>query len=226
MSAREPASWGGSPISPEQAADFAAQVTTLAGERLSIADDLLSFPPGIKVRGVFLEGLSRIVVKAKGRAALDAMLERGGLPAQATAFRLYPHRDFYKLYYLAARSLYPLLGLPVSLRRIAQTFFPTFRSSLFGKTMTALMGDDPKTILPLIARAYDICVDGTRHQAEPIGDAEMLWTCSVEAVTWYTETFTGILEGAIPPRSGRVGLDVLERSVDRGMARYRFRIRW
>ena len=62
------------------------------------------------------------------------------------------------------------------------------------------MGDRPTTILPLLARAYNVSVEGNDHKAEVVGDYALVWRCDVEPVEWYTDTFQGIVEGSMPAR--------------------------
>ena len=225
-SSDEPAApWADARITVQQSNLFAQQVTPVRADQEIVARNLLLFPAQIKVRGVFFEGLSRVVAEAKGPGAMAELVARAGVGAKTTAFRAYPHRDFYKLYYLAARLLYPTARMAEALQKVARTFFPIFKSSLVGRTMSALMGDRPTTILPLLARAYNVSVEGNDHQAELAGERSLLWRCEVEPVEWYTETFAGIVEGAMPagcaPR-----ISVEERAPAASMARYRFRIDW
>jgi len=220
-----PASWGEAKITVAQANEFARGVTPVRAEQEIVARNLLLFPPTIKVRGIFFEGLARIVAESAGPNAMAGLLARAGIVAKTTAFRAYPHRDFYKLYYLAARLLYPKAPLPEGLRSTARTFFPIFKSSLVGRTMSALMGDRPTTILPLLARAYNVSVEGNDHKAELVGRSSLVWRCDVEPVEWYTETFQGIIEGSMPA-DVKVRVTVDERGTAGALARYRFRIDW
>lgn len=217
--------WSDAKITVQQANGFAQQVTPVRADQEIVARNLLLFPSQIKVRGIFFEGLSRVVGEARGPDAMGELLARAGVSARTTAFRAYPHRDFYKLYYLAARLLYPNARMPEALRRVARTFFPIFKNSLVGRTMSALMGDRPTTILPLLARAYNVSVEGNDHKAELDGERSLVWRCEVEPAEWYPDTFAGIVEGAMPadvaPR-----VHVEERAAAAGLARYRFRIDW
>jgi uncharacterized protein (TIGR02265 family) len=219
------AAWGDSKISVGQANDFARNVSPARSDQEAIARNLLLFPSGIRVRGIFFEGLSRVVSETQGPHAMAGLLTRAGITTKTTAFRAYPHRDFYKLYYLAARLLYPTTPMPEAMRSTARTFFPIFKNSMLGRTMSALMGDRPTTLLPLLARAYNVSVEGNDHQVEPAGERGFIWRCEVEPVEWYTETFSGIVEGAMP-KEFPARIRVEERAVAGTMARYRFRIDW
>lgn len=219
--------WSDQPISPATAAEFAASVAASAIDRAAIAQNLLDFPVDIKVRGVFFDGLCRIVAAQQGEEALAALRVRAGVPARLVSFEQYEHRDFYKLYYHAARLLHSSAPFPSALRQVAQTFFPIFRSSFLGKTMAALMGEKPKTLLPLLAKAYNISVQGNEHQAVLDGDRRLVWRCTVEPVEWYEETFRGIVEGAVPAET-RTTLQITttQRQRAAGRANYTFAIRW
>jgi uncharacterized protein (TIGR02265 family) len=217
--------WGDTKITVAQANEFARSVTPVRAEQEAVARNLLLFPPSIKVRGIFFEGVSRIVAESQGPNAMSALAARAGIATKTTAFRAYPHRDFYKLYYLAARLLYPTAPLPEGLRNTARTFFPIFKSSMLGRTMSALMGDRPTTILPLMARAYNVSVEGNDHKAELTGKSTLEWRCEVEPVEWYPDTFMGIIEGSMPA-DVKVRFTVEERATAGTLARYRFRIDW
>jgi uncharacterized protein (TIGR02265 family) len=217
--------WGDGKITLAQANEFAKTVTPMRGDQEIVARNLMAFPPTVKVRGIFFEGLSRVVGEAQGPTAMAGLLAKAGITTKTTAFRAYPHRDFYKLYYLAARLLYPTAPLPEGLRNTARTFFPIFKSSMLGRTMSALMGDRPTTILPLLARAYNVSVEGNDHKAELVGKSTLVWRCDVEPVEWYTETFQGIIEGSMPA-DVKVRIAVEERGTAGALARYRFRIDW
>jgi len=218
------ASWSDAKISVAQANEFAKLVTSMRADQETVAHNLLTFPAAIKVRGIFFEGLSRVVGESQGPTAMAGLLQKAGITTKTTAFRSYPHRDFYKLYYLAARLLYPG-SVSVGLRNTARTFFPIFKNSLLGRTMSALMGDRPQTILPLLARAYNVSVEGNNHEVVLTSDRSLVWRCDVEPVEWYLETFTGIVEGSMPA-DVRLKVTVEERGVAGALARYRLRLDW
>jgi uncharacterized protein (TIGR02265 family) len=217
--------WGDDKIDLAQANAFARLVTSNPAEQADVARNLATFPAEIRVRGLFFEGLARVVQIQQGPTAMATLAERAGVPLKTTAFRSYPHRDFYRLYYLAARLLHPTLPLSESLRLVARTFFPIFQTSLLGRTMSALMGEQPSKLLPLLARAYNLSVEGNHHEASLRGARELLWSCEVEPVEWYIATFSGIIEGAMPEgTTARVAVE--ERTKSPGGVRYRFRITW
>jgi uncharacterized protein (TIGR02265 family) len=170
----------------------------MPAEARVVDQNLAQFPDVVRCRGVFFTGLTRIAEKARGPAALARLLARAECGANHLAFKWYPHADFYRLYYLAARELYPKLPFAEALREVAQTFFPIFRESLLGKTLTAFMGKEPPEVLPLLAKAYDISIEGNRHELKSLSGHEAIWTATVEPVVWYPATFEGIVRGALP----------------------------
>lgn len=223
----EQARWGSQVVNLKQAEVFAARVTSVPSEQATIARNLVVFTPEMQVRGVFFEGLARIVRQAKGEVALAQLLRSAGAPEHPIAFRHYAHRDFYKLYYLASRLLYPAESFRRSLRLTARTFFPIFRDSLLGKTMNALMGDKPRTILPLLAKAYNLSVAGNEHTSELVGEREIAWGCRVEPVEWYEQTFTGIIEGTVPEGDETtLHVRTVSKSLRGAGIDYRFEITW
>ncbi len=220
-------SWGSRVISVAQAQEFAARVTSIPSEQAIVARNLATMSPEIQVRGVFFEGLARVVQQARSDAAAQQLQRKAGIPEHAIPFRHYAHRDFYKLYYLTAHLLHPSEKLAPALRIISRTFFPIFRNSLLGKTMGALMGEKPRTILPLLARAYNLSVTGNEHTSELIGEREIAWKCRVEPVDWYEQTFAGIIEGtAAEGEAERPRVRMLSKALRGGAAEYQFQITW
>ena len=219
--------WGSQPIVLKQAQEFAARVSATHAEQATVAKNLVALSPEQQVRGVFFEGLARIVKQSKGEGALAQIQRSAGVPPQIIAFRHYAHRDFYKFYYLAARILYPAETFGRALRLTARNFFPIFRDSLLGKTMNALMGDKLRTILPLLAKAYNLSVVGNEHTSTLVGESEIAWECRVEPVEWYEQTFAGIIEGTVP-QGETVALQVrmLSKALRAGAVDYRFQITW
>jgi uncharacterized protein (TIGR02265 family) len=184
------------PLAP---AALAARAAPSPTDQAVIVRNLAAFPPTVLVRGVFFEGLGRVVAQTRSRTTWAELVRAAGAPEQAVPFRQYPHADFYRLYYLAARVLYPNEPFPTALRRVAREFFPIFKSSMLGRTMTAFMGSELETILPLLAKAYTLSVADNDHRVDLAGARKATWHCRVEPVEWYDQTFAGIVEGAAPP---------------------------
>lgn len=219
--------WGNRPITLGETTAFAQAAGLRPEDRAQVAKNLAAYPTNIEVRGLFFEGIFRLIEQRQGPSGLAQVRKAAGLPESVIPFRHYPHRDFYKLYYVTAARLHPGAPFGVALRRIAQTFFPIFRSSMLGRTMSALMGDEPKTILPLLSKAYNLSVNGNTHVSQMTGERELLWRCSVEPVEWYEQTFTGIIEGTMN-EAQRSKLQVITRSRSKEptMASYEFVITW
>ena len=228
-SAPDPADqpWGSRPITQADAARFVQAAALPSEDRPTIAKNLAVFPPDIAVRGLFFEGVFRTLQERVGASAVTELRHLAALPEHIVPFRQYPHRDFYKLYYLTAARLHPSVPVPAALRRVAQSFFPIFRGSILGKTMSALMGDEPDTILPLLSKAYNLSVSGNEHDSEMTGQRELTWKCRVEPVEWFEQTFWGIIEGTMRPYE-RSGLKITTRrkSNEGDAMRYEFVIRW
>ncbi len=220
--------WGTRAITPAEAAEFAAVFTTRSpADRGTIARNLQKVPTSMLVRGMFFEGVFRLLSQRLGDRATSEIRIVAGLPESIVAFREYPHRDFYKLYYLAGQKLYASDPVAVACYRTAQTFFPIFQASFLGRTMGALMGDKAESVLPLMAKAYNVLLRGNSHQVSMAGDRELLWKCSVEPVEWYEDTFRGIIEGAVPRATHpRLRIETRSRTVSDEEARYEFLLRW
>jgi uncharacterized protein (TIGR02265 family) len=226
-----------------EASAFAAGVTSSPREQALVAQDLVRFPPEVSVRGVFYVGLAEVIARAKGAAVLAEVQRAAGAPEHAVAFRQYPHRDWYRFYYAAAHAMHPSVPLPGALRLVSRGFYRIFRDSLLGKTMSALMGREPKTLLALLPKAYNLTVVGNHHAVEVAGERAVVWRGRVEAVAWYEETFRGIIEGTAlagppadadakspwwqaPSEPAPLAVEVVSRTVDGGFADYVFRITW
>ncbi len=222
-------SWGDGTITLSQAREFAADVGGSASEQEAIAHNLSVFPVEVKVRGLFFDGMQRAVANARGDEAMKRLQRRAGSPEQLIAFGHYPHRDFYKVYYLAARLIHPDKPMSQGLRLVARTFFPVFKTSLVGRTMSALMGEKPQSILPALAKAYNISVENNTHECRLEGERTAHWQCSVEPVEWYEDTFRGIVEGTMPAAvKDSVHVSAISRRLESHgrLVRCRFRIQW
>jgi len=219
--------WGDGAIAREQAEAFAQRVPSLTTlERIAVARDLAAFPPECRVRGVFFEGLSRVVAKSGGTTMGD-LLAAAGVPPRKVAFSLYPHRDFYKVYFLAARALYPRSSLGTALSQVSRTFYPIFRESMIGRTMSAFIGNDPHTLLARLADAYNLSVPWNEHRLTSAGAREIVWRCKVEPTSHYREVFSGIVSGATASHgAGEVRIEVESTRIDAGAGHHTFRVQW
>ncbi len=220
--------WGEGPITRAQAEAYAHLVPgASATERATIAEDLAAFPLEARVRGVFFEGLSRVVTKDARGTSMKDLFATAGVSPRKLAFSLYPMRDLYRIYFLAARALDGRSSLADSLESTAHSFYPIFRQSMLGKTMSVFIGSDPKTLLARLADAYNLSVPWNEHTVASSGDREMIWRCKVEPSTYYRSIFTGIVAGAATSHDvASVGIDELSSNVEGSVARHVFRISW
>ena len=46
------------------------------------------------------------------------------------------------------------MPLELAMDRIAETFYPVFRDSMVGRTLSAMMGKDPRRVLERLVDAY------------------------------------------------------------------------
>jgi uncharacterized protein (TIGR02265 family) len=205
--------------------DFAIGLGLEGADLQQVARNLASFPASVRSRGVFFLGLTRMLESRRGRSSVPEALAQVAMSTRILAFKSYPHRDFYKLYYVATRYLAPTRRFDEGLAEVAKTFFPIFRESILGKTISALMGERAQDVLPLLAKAYNMSVEGNSHVLDLTGPREAVWRATVEPVAWYPRTFEGIVQGALP------GEKALMISIDAqkpisNLVEYAFRIRW
>ncbi|APR79193.1 Hypothetical protein A7982_04540 [Minicystis rosea] len=217
--------WAEGPITLRQAERFAEAVIPSPQDRAIIARNLVDLPHELKIRGFFFEGLCRIVEKTRDEATLRRLQRTAGVAERLTPFGQYMVRDFYKLYYHTAGLLHRTRPFVEAIRCVTQTFFPIFKTSMIGRTLTAFMGSDPATIVPIVAKAYTVSVEGNEHTCRVTGKNEVTWRCKVEPVTWYPESFQGIIEGAMPPGQS-IQVKTMDKKLEGRLMRYDFKITW
>lgn len=220
-------SWGRDAISHDEAMSFARRVPSTPAHRRAIADTLHRFPVACEVRGMFFDGLTKAIESVCGPDETRRLTRAAEVPAHVSAFTLHPHRDFYKLFFLAAPTLHPSEDLPDAMRRVAETFYPVFRESTLGRTMSLLMGREPSKVLTRLADAYNVSVPWNEHQPTPSGSHELLWRCRVEPTPFYPVIFDGIVRGTM--RSHGVAeprVELLSRHDDGDGQRLELRITW
>ncbi|MEC7524893.1 MAG: TIGR02265 family protein [Myxococcota bacterium] len=227
LSEGEAGTWGRKPITMGEAASFAARVQASPREREAVAQTLFEFPLECEVRGMFFVGLVNAVASVAGHAETQRITELAEVPSSVLPFTLHPHRDFYKLFFLASPILHPRVELSEAMRRVAETFYPTFRASPIGRTMSLLMGNQPRRVLERLADAYNISVAWNSHACEARSETELIWRCRVEPTDFYEHIFTGIVHGTLESHeapSPRV--ELMERRRDGDGQRMVFSIRW
>jgi uncharacterized protein (TIGR02265 family) len=217
--------WPEGPITLQQAERFARAVTPSLQDRSIIARNLVLLPPELKIRGFFFDGLCQIVASKRDEETLRGLQRTAGVPERLAPFEQYMVRDFYKLYYHTAGLLHEELPFAEAIRRVTQTFFPIFKTSMIGKTLSAFMGTKPSTIIPVVAKAYTVSVEGNQHAVVAGGERELTWRCKVEPVTWYPESLRGIIEGALPADQ-TIEMKTLDQRAEGKLMRYSFKITW
>lgn len=196
-SARSERSWGRGEISAAEVEAFARRVDVAPSERAVITRTLLEFPQDVLSRGMFFDGLVKAVRAQCGAEVCARIVAEAEIPRSTHSFQLYPHRDFYKLFFYAAPLLHRGRPLADGMQAIAETFYPVFRESMVGRTMALLMGSDPHGILTRLCEAYQVSVQGNRHAIEKTGERSALWRATVEPTSVYPSIFRGIVIGTM-----------------------------
>lgn len=220
------AMWGRGPVERSDVESFASRIDVTASERALIIKTLAEFPADVLVRGMFFNGLVAALTSAQGALASRRLVDEASIPTSTVAFSLYPHRDFYKLFFLAAPRLHPKRPLTQAMQRVAETFYPVFRESMVGRTMSLLMGSEPEGILRRLSEAYNLCVEGNRHTVERAGGA-LLWHATVEPTEIYPSVFEGIVLGTFRSHHApepRITVDESKR--DGAKQRWTLRLGW
>ena len=208
--------------------DFADVLHLKGNDRDRICTTLANFPPPCTSRGMFATGVLEAVARKCGQTVADEIRERAGYPANITSFFLYPHQNFYRLFYASAVAMYPNESMGVGMRRIAESFYPIFSETLVGRTMGALIGKTPETVLRRFVEAYKIATPWNEHviSAGTIADG-VVWKCKVEPCHFYPDTFSGICTGMVRAVTGITPqFTVLSREPATDHQRLTFQIRW
>lgn len=209
------------------AESFASALQISPQDREKIIRCLSEFPAECKSRGMFFEGVLENVRQRYGDARAKEVVSKAGIQYRIQNFGQYPHRDFYKVFYLSANVLHPTQPIATGLGRIAEDFYPLmFAKSLAGKTMALLMGDDPATVLARFVDAYGIAATWNEHRFERGTNGVHHWRCRVEPCEFYPNTFQGICRGMVRSVT-KVEPDfrVVEQQKKPGEHRYVFEIR-
>ena len=208
--------------------DFADVLHLRGDDRDRIVTTLANFPEACASRGMFATGVLEAVARTCGQYVADGIRERAGYPANITSFVLYPHLDFYRLFYASAVAMYPDEAMGVGMRRIAESFYPIFSETLVGRTMGALIGKTPEVVLRRFVEAYKIATPWNEHVISSGTVANgVLWKCKVEPCHFYPDTFAGICTGMVRAVTGITPqFAVLSREPARDHQRLTFQIRW
>ncbi|MCA9640443.1 MAG: DUF2378 family protein [Polyangiaceae bacterium] len=219
--------WGERVIDPAEAEAFAAQVEVTSRDRERIRRVLSEFPVACQVRGMFFQGLVDTIARSRTYEVAKELVKRGGVRTRFVPFSLMPHRDFYKLYFLASAVLYPGSPLETGFERIAEDFYPVFRSSMVGRTISAFIGSEPITVLERLAQAYRVSIPWNEHDVEAEGARGARWRCKVEPSDLYPATFRGIIRGTMQSHGvSEPTVDLVDSSRQGDAIRYVFAIQW
>jgi uncharacterized protein (TIGR02265 family) len=219
--------WGSGAITSAEAEAFASHVPVSAAERHRVACILAEFPVECQVRGMFFQGLVDTITRTADRTASERLLGEAGVHTRFIPFVLMPHRDFYKLYFLAAATMFPGKPLEHGFERIAEDFYPTFKESMVGRTLSAFIGKEAFTVLERLAQAYQMSVPWNEHAVQKDGDKGAVWKCKVEPSALYPATFKGIVRGTMRAHGiSEPWVTPLGERRDGDAIRFEFRIRW
>lgn len=227
MSARSERTWGRGVVSAGDVETFARRIDVPSSERSVISRTLLEFPDDVLVRGMFFDGLVKAIRAQCGAEVCARIVAEAEIPRSTHSFALYPHRDFYKLFFYSVPILHRGLSLPDGMQRIAETFYPVFRESMIGRTMAVLMGSDPMGILTRLAEAYGVSVQGNRHAVESTGARSALWRATVEPTSVYPAIFRGIVIGTMRSHDAPIPTITARGSAPEGTKqRWELELRW
>lgn len=208
----------------DDARAYASRLDVIAADREKVIRCLADFPSECKSRGMFFEGVLAAIEREKGIVAARKVVEEAGIGYRITNFGLYPHRDFYKVFYRAARILHPKRPIGEGMNRIAQDFYPAmFAESLAGKTMAVLLGKDPLQVLGRFVDAYKIACPWADHACETLADGALRWKCKVEPCPFYERTIEGIATGMVTTVTGaRLRFRTVDHSLGNSEQRFVF----
>ncbi len=219
--------WGARVIEASEAEAFATQMNVTSRDRERVRRVLQDFPVACQVRGMFFQGLVDTIARSRSYEEAKALVKAGGVRTRFVPFSLMPHRDFYKLYFLAAALLFPGYPLDYGFERIAEDFYPTFRTSMVGRTISAFIGSEPITVLERLAQAYRVSIPWNEHDVEADGVRSARWLCKVEPSDLYPATFRGIIRGTMHSHGvNEPTVDLVDSKRQEDAIRYEFAIQW
>lgn len=202
--------------------DFVSSLQLTSADADAVRQCLDTFPTACTSRGMFFEGILDALARGHGKSEIEIARSAAGIDYRIQSFSLYPHRDFYLLFYYAARRLHPQLSIEQGLSRIAELFYPNmFAENLAGKTMAAFLGNDPVVVLGRLVDAYRIATPWNEHRFETRSSGPHRWTCKVEPCPFYPSTLRGIASGMLKSVTGRT-VDLQVESHAPGRSEQRF----
>jgi uncharacterized protein (TIGR02265 family) len=226
MNVRTGAKSGGSNLIEKgtDARSFAERQGFREPERSVVINTLTHFPDECQSRGLFFLGLMDQLHRARGPQA-HRLVEELGLPTRVQNFGFVQHRDFYKLFFTAARLLHPGRSLEAGMEAIAESFYPVFSTSLAGRTLAAMLSRDPSSVLSRFVDAYRIACPWNEHAFEPSPSGAHRWRCRVEPCDYYPRIIQGICRGMVRGVTGHEpSFLVLSRAVSPREHRYVFEV--
>ncbi|AKF11282.1 hypothetical protein DB32_008431 [Sandaracinus amylolyticus] len=219
--------WGRGAVSQSDVEAFARRIEVAPSDRAIIVKALLDFPSDIQSRGMFFDGLVKALRAHVGPSAATRIVAEAEIPRTTHSFTLYAHRDFYKLFFYAAPLLHPGRPLPDAMQAIAETFYPVFRESIVGRTMSVLMGSDPAGILGRLVEAYTLSVQGNQHALEITGPSSAVWRALAEPVPMYPSVFKGIVIGTMRSHDAPIPrITVRSATIEGAKLRCTFDVEW
>lgn len=195
--------WGTRTISLAEAERFASGLAISTQDRISVARTLYEFQPDAMVRGMFFGAIRHALARAVGDAEAMRIEREQGIGERLIPFSLYPHRDYYRLWFAAIPHTHPGRPMAHGIERIAEGTFPVFLSSAAGRGVSMLPeATPPELVLERLEQAYNVGVPHNEHKLELLGDGRARWRAIVEPSPFYPETLIGILRGAMRVRGG------------------------
>jgi len=182
--------------------EFARSLGLQESNRRAVVETLTRFPKVCKSRGMFANGVLESVARVHGDERRDQIRENAGYPRRISSFGLYPHSDFYRVFYASAAALHPDKPLGKGMRLVAEEFYPIFIQSLAGRTMHALIGRTPDVVLGRFVEAYKIATPWNEHRIVDSARDCLVWNCMVEPCPHYPDTFAGICTGMVRTVTG------------------------
>jgi len=142
--------------------------------------------PAATTRGMFIADI------------VDALKKRG-LPVPPKTYHMfgnYPQREFITVAAAAARALHPDQREKESLRRLGQMAYPIFASTMIGKVMYGVLGNDIGAIMRVAPRGYEAILSHGRAEVVESG-ATHVRVRLTNVATFLDSYQVGVFEGAL-----------------------------
>lgn len=189
--------WGTRPVSRDEVERFASHLGVAHRDRAAVVESLVNFQPDGMCRGMFFDALKQVVASVTSEDEALRLARAVGIKDRLVPFSLYPHRDFYRLWYSAIPIVYTGRPVAYGIERIAEIYFPVWLESRAGKTMAMFLGSTPETICKRLRDAYALSIPHNEHSLEFPRDGVIIWDATAEPSDFYPEALRGILTGAM-----------------------------